>query len=346
MIFDTSEGDDPGMDSKGFPSLPSKSLSGELKGFSTPPRVAVPIRDTPSPVLTTEQLYEKALWKDEEGQPRKIFSLNFDQAAFDNVDQISDDEENFDELSPKVCAEKIRANFDDVKDRFVRLSLAVDILGGEDDSENSADVSGAMSPRKPKGLEDIPTTLEDIYQLSNRNRKHKKKKVKSQDNSASSHSSDSTPNPKEKKEKPEPEVEGKHQGDSFESTIDFMRGIGWITEEAPSRPARAQPAAKKSTVNSNVLHPQKLATRGRGQPHSNQGRGDRRNQSSHGHYNPHSGQVPPQFVHPQSYNGYGYPGPMPGAGYQMHYPSQYFMVPPGYPVMAGEGGPQRGHFQK
>jgi len=254
-------------------------------GLLTPPRVVVRANETPSPVLTTEQLYQSARWT-EDCLP-------------------GEDSDDLDDLLPGKCEEKIRRKFSQPQlglpspQRKLNFSstalsnVSVPFGGTLDDTE-----------RQPSRLEEIPTSMAEIYQLSNKNRKEKKKKTKA----------DFSPSVEETKLKDKQKENENFENptkDDYDSAIDFMKKIGWLNgQDVPVRPTRNQATKKSQNFSNPKPHPPK-----------GRGGGSQRNNSRHNH-NSDQMRQPQHYGGHQQQNYYSQHNP-----YSVVYPMQY---PPHY----------------
>jgi len=275
--------------------------------LSTPAANRTQRNNTPSPVLTTEQLYASAQWTDLSPVP---LAGQIEDApcpvGIEQIGAISDEDDNYDDLLPNKVEKKIRST-----DYFPKKGKKLNFVEPVDPFFQT-----------PNGLSDIPSSMAEIYQLSNKNRKEKKKKKK-EDNCK--------PLPpvqprdlrtclevfKNKEEQNEDEEQ------DYDSSVEFMRSIGWVrVKEAPApRPVKTNQNNKKV----NIAFKDKQAPKGRGSYHPNQPQ-----QSRGPHRHPNSEhqqfyrQPAPQYsssLPNQQYYGY----PQSSQVYPMQYP------PYGYP---------------
>eukprot|EP01124_Arcella_intermedia_P013452 TRINITY_DN19869_c0_g1_i1.p1 TRINITY_DN19869_c0_g1~~TRINITY_DN19869_c0_g1_i1.p1 ORF type:complete len:1062 (-),score=291.70 TRINITY_DN19869_c0_g1_i1:67-3186(-) len=272
---------------------------------------------TPSPVLTTEQLYDHAHWMElpslaslqpsdravsakamEDSLAKKELSFkhsdfasipekslkfsDFSGAGDDNLiipalyDEYLDDEDDLttdarNRRNTRAAVRQLLNQHPDprpdpsthpqssnqkeemwysLENAFVSDSVSKEM---ESDDEEEEDFN-----EREIGLEDIPKTMAEIYKLSNKTRKQKKKKKMKRKTSPTSPSSPLFLKHGDGDNKIDIHFQSKNQEtdiqNDFQSTLEFMRVIGWLSsdEPVPKPQARTVPSQPILTFGSSV----------------------------------------------------------------------------------------------
>eukprot|EP01130_Rhizamoeba_saxonica_P013390 TRINITY_DN5717_c0_g1_i2.p1 TRINITY_DN5717_c0_g1~~TRINITY_DN5717_c0_g1_i2.p1 ORF type:complete len:761 (-),score=147.64 TRINITY_DN5717_c0_g1_i2:73-2355(-) len=203
-----------------------------------------------SPVLTTDQLYSTACWFE-------------DASETDMNASVYGQSETMEADYPKYYYGDV---FSERKGEFSASDMGI--------LQNRETEYDAFS------LDEIPQSMSEIYQLSNKNRKRKKKKLKETVAKPTSplyiHDGDVEVNIRDKKRKLD--------SNDIESSVQFMRDIGWIgeNEETPLPAADKQSKKPKQRGGRSNGNDRNRRSRGRGRGRG-KSRGNRgRNQSKRG----------------------------------------------------------------
>jgi len=228
-------------------------------------------RATPSPVLTTEQLYDTAGWQDESSSAVPVVRVqNLLGFSLSSKVQTNQSEENrkiaedvraeigkglhtgFSAVQPKTpFAAMAKAMVNSYnKDSTGKLSSSETVKSANTSSNTERkdtvaedDVIDIDTPANADALEsdDIPRSMAEIYRISNRNRKRNKEKKKlkeevlaNKDDVDESHKQISNAHSVRKRQKNTGQGTGSTKELGTQEAIEFMRNIGWVSgEEKP-----------------------------------------------------------------------------------------------------------------
>lgn len=220
-------------------------------------------RATPSPVLTTEQLYDTAGWQDLADYKWKasvLSSENNIKSSHSNKMNVKkksiNDNKSFNyrtalETRAKIGEEQLDGTFGALPNRNSTPLVANNNIKNihkqvEDEDSQMIDID---TPADADALEseDIPRSLAEIYRISNRNRKRNKDKKKGTYNNSSSVMTCNNKSNKNENEESGDEVsirkrikDGDYTGvtssnntagnstEQGDDAIEFMRTIGWV----------------------------------------------------------------------------------------------------------------------
>jgi ribonuclease D len=225
------------------------------------------LRDVPSPVLSTDQLYKHAQWTEERSDSHQSLmpsqravdakmkediylrsQLPYDFYDSNEIDMDFEDEYGNDDLT--IDAKSRRKTAAALCNAYANDNV-LDISEISSESEEDDNEEEEL-----EGLESIPTSMDEIYKLSNKTRKQKKNKKKIK-RKLSSTSPKSPLLLKQgygeapidiRSQKACPDLDSQNE---YQPIVDFMKTICWIeSDEMPPKPVVKQQEFTNSTTTS------------------------------------------------------------------------------------------------